>query len=173
MRGLSLSLRWGLLAFGAWLSAGMIALPAQAQVQDGEVLAVVVPADAGVDVLDLAEVAQIFRRKKTLWPGGARIVPVNLPADHPLRIRFSRVVLQQSPRAMEDYWNQQYFQGVLPPHVLASEQAVQRFVAGTTHAIGYLPYCGLGASLRAALRIDAQGRVLRADESVKCPAPPP
>lgn len=143
---------------------------ALASAQDGVVLAVVVPAQAQVEALGLAEVAQIFRRKKTLWDGGARIVPVNLPADHPLRRRFSRVVLRQSPEQQAEYWNQQYFQGVLPPHVLASEQAVLRFLIETPNAIGYLPYCGLGESLRVVLRIDDEGRVLDADERVECAA---
>lgn len=169
MRSPSLAGAWVVLIAGLWLSAAFTEVRAQGQ----DVLAVVIPVNAEVDALEIAEVAQIFRRKRTLWPGGARIVPVNLPADHPLRLRFSGAVLRQSPQAMEDYWNQQYFQGVLPPHVLASEQAVQRFVAGTSHAIGYLPYCGLDPTLRAVLRIDAQGRVLEADETVDCGAPAP
>ena len=102
--------RWGLLTGAVCLSAMTLDLRAQ----DTTVLAVVVPAGAEPEALEIAEVAQIFRRKKTLWSSGARIVPVNLPADHPLRLRFSRAVLRQSPQAMEDYWNQQYFQGVLP-----------------------------------------------------------
>lgn len=156
--------RWGLLTGAVCLSAMTLDLCAQ----DTTVLAVVVPAGAEPEALEIAEVAQIFRRKKTLWSSGARIVPVNLPADHPLRLRFSRAVLRQSPQAMEDYWNQQYFQGVLPPHVLASERAVERFVIETANAVGYLPYCGLDPRLRAVIRIDAQGRVLDPDEPVAC-----
>lgn len=152
----------------AVLCACGLSLSAAAPAQDGVVLAVVVPAQAPLERLGVAEVAQIFRRKKTLWERGARIVPVNLPADHPLRLRFSRVLLRQSPEQQAEFWNQQYFQGVLPPHVLASEQAVSRFLADTPNAIGYLPFCGLDSSLRAVLRVDDSGRVLAENESVDC-----
>jgi DNA-binding transcriptional LysR family regulator len=74
---------------------------------------------------------------------------------------------------MEDYWNQQYFQGVLPPHVLASEAAMQRFVAQTPQAIGYLPYCQVDAQLRVVLLIGSGGRVLPESEQPVCSSQPP
>jgi hypothetical protein len=35
----------------------------------------------------------------------------------------------------------QYFQGITPPHVLSSEEAMLRFVASTAGAIGYALPC--------------------------------
>lgn len=83
-------------------------------------------------------IALMFRRKQTLWPNGQRVQAVNLPVQHPLRRWFSATVLGQTPEQMEDYWREMYFNGVLPPHVVASEAAVELFVAGTPGAIGYL-----------------------------------
>ena len=86
-------------------------------------------------------VAQIFRRKQNYWANGARVQPVNLPPQHPLRRGFSQAVLGHLPEGMEDYWREMYFHGVLPPHVLASEEAVLLFVASTPGAIGYVASC--------------------------------
>ena len=86
-------------------------------------------------------VALIFRRKQTYWENGTRIQPVNLPPAHPLRRAFSRTLLGHAPEALEDYWREMYFHGVLPPHVLASEEAVILFVRSTPGAIGYVSAC--------------------------------
>ena len=86
-------------------------------------------------------VSLIFRRKQNYWEDGTRIQPVNLPPSHPLRRAFSLSILGNLPEQMEDYWREMYFHGVLPPHVLASEEAVILFVASTPGAIGYVSTC--------------------------------
>lgn len=83
----------------------------------------------------------IFRRKQNHWENGTRIQPVNLPPNHPLRRAFSQAILGHPPEAMEAYWREMYFHGVLPPHVLASEEAVIIFVSSTPGAIGYVSTC--------------------------------
>jgi hypothetical protein len=119
-------------------------------------IAVVVPAAVG-DRLDGRALSLIFRRRQLYAEDGGRWQPVNLPADHALRRRFSHAVLGASPEALEDYWNQQYFQGLLPPHVLGSEHAVLRFVVATPYAIGYVSACLPQAGLRTVLMIDPDG----------------
>ncbi len=132
------------------------------------VIAVITPAQRGPMSLDVDDVSLIYKRRKLLWPDGRRIEPVNLPADHPLRRRFTEAVLRLTPEAMEGYWNEQYFHGMRPPHVLASEAAVLRFVAGTRNAIGYLPYCSMDERVRAVMLVDADGRVLPPGTPVDC-----
>lgn len=158
-----------ILGCGIWACAA--AARADDAVPPAAPIAVIVPAALGEAALDADVLAQIYRRKKLLWDDGARVVPVNLPADSPLRRQFSRAVLRQSPEALEDYWNQQYFQGVLPPHVLASEAAVLRFVAETEHAIGYLSACAVDVRVRVLMIIDVQGRIKGPDTPVECPPP--
>ena len=85
--------------------------------------------------------ALMFRRKQNFWDNGIRVQAVNLPAAHPLRRSFSLAILGQAPESMEDYWREMYFNGVLPPHVLASEEAVMLFVSSTPGAIGYVSTC--------------------------------
>ena len=132
------------------------------------VIAVIVPAQRAGVSLNADDVSLVYKRKKLLWPDGRRIEPVNLPADNPLRRRFSDSVLRLTPDSMEAYWNEQYFHGVRPPHVLASETAVLRFVAGTRNAIGYLPYCSMDERVRAVMLVGADGRLLPPDAPVDC-----
>lgn len=86
-------------------------------------------------------ISLIFKRKQKYWGNGTRVQPVNLPASHPLRRVFSQSLLGQLPAEMEDYWREMYFHGVLPPHVLESEEAVILFVGSTPGAIGYVSTC--------------------------------
>lgn len=116
--------------------------PAPAAMLAAEPALIVIGASGSVDGrLGRAALARIFLRKQTLWSGGARVQPVNLPASHSARIAFSQAVLGDPPDAFEDFWRDQYFHGVLPPHVVASEDAVVRFVASTPGAIGYVSTC--------------------------------
>lgn len=108
----------------------------------GTAIAVVVGrGQAAMTPLSPALVAGIFARKRQLWRDRSPIVPVNLPASNPLRRSFSRWIFDRTPEQMQDYWNDQYFHGVVPPPVLASEEAVLRFVAATPGAIGYVSAC--------------------------------
>jgi len=154
-----------------WLLLGAAAAtPVYAEPADAApvIIAVVVSADRVDESLDLDDVELIFKRKRQFWGDGQRIQPVNLPPEHPLRRRFTRNVLHLSPELQQDYWNEQYFQGVRPPHMLRSEGAVVRFLLETAGAIGYLPYCGLDPRLHAVLLITADGRSLNAAQRPSC-----
>ncbi len=103
--------------------------------------AVIAASGAGTAALSRESLALIYRRRQLFWANGTRIQPANLPADEPLRREFSRCVLGQSPEQTEDYWREAYFHGVLPPHVVASEQAMLLFVESTPGAIAYVSAC--------------------------------
>jgi hypothetical protein len=124
-------------------NAALRSPPVRAQGDDEASIAVVVAAGASAQAAPLSSalVANIFRRKRQFWDDQMRIVAVNLPALHPLRRRFSQLIFGRSPEDMQSYWNDQYFHGVLPPAVLASEEAVIRFVADTPGAVGYVWAC--------------------------------
>jgi len=103
--------------------------------------AVIAAAGVAEQRLTRESISLIFKRKQTYWENGIRIQPVNLPPAHPLRRAFSQSMLGQLPEAMGDYWREMYFHGVLPPHVLASEEAVILFVSSTPGALGYVSTC--------------------------------
>jgi len=123
------------------LACAAMAVPAgTARAADGR-LAVIISANAApTGGLSLEELGQIYRRKQQFL-GSARVQPINLPAQHPLRRFFSQQVLHKTPEDLEDYWRDQYFNGVSPPFVLASEEAMIRFVASTPGAVGYVSLC--------------------------------
>jgi ABC-type phosphate transport system substrate-binding protein len=90
------------------------------------------------DQLSLETIRLIFKRRLEIDAEGNHWVPVNLPAQDPIRQAFSEAVFTQLPQDMDDYWNQQYFLGITPPQVLASEEAVIRFIEATPGSIGYI-----------------------------------
>src|SRR6266446_10495596 len=105
------------------------------------------------DELSLADLAQVYLRRKRFWDDGTPIVPLNLPAGTPLRVAFSRAVLQRSETNLADYWNRQYFYGVLPPATLASTAAVLRYVAADPNAVGYVPLSEVDDSVTVVLHL--------------------
>lgn len=122
-----------------------------------EVLAVIVPPSHQSETLSREDLALIFRRQKTFWPDGRRIQPVNLPPDSAERGLFSRAVFERETQALDDYWRQRYFQGVRPPYVVASTEAMLRFVAETANAIGYVNACAVDARVVVAAVLDERG----------------
>ncbi|MEY4767848.1 MAG: hypothetical protein RL637_487 [Pseudomonadota bacterium] len=93
--------------------------------------------------LSFKELQNIFRRKVLVNANGQAWIPLNLTANHVLRIAFAQKLFDQPPEAMENYWNELYFQGIMPPYVVDSEEAMLRFVSNTPGAIGYVLPCHL------------------------------
>jgi hypothetical protein len=116
----------------------------------GEGLVVVVHPEREASV-DLAELSQIYLRKRRFWSDGAAILPINREAGSDIRSVFERAVFGAEQRRLPVYWNREYFRGVLPPPTLASGAAVKRFVAGERRAIGYLRSSEVDGSVRAVL----------------------
>ena len=103
--------------------------------------------------ISMKRLENIFLRKTLLSDSGLRWIPLNLEPDHPVRIAFSDHLYKRSSKELESYWNEQYFQGVTPPYVVASEEAMLRFVNTTPGAIGYILPCHLDNRVQVILRI--------------------
>lgn len=91
--------------------------------------------------LDKPALRDIFLKRIVIDKAGKALVPLNLPPEHPARAAFSKVLLGKAPDALQRYWNERYFQGVSPPYVLGSQEAMLRFVAETPGALGYVASC--------------------------------
>ena len=102
-------------------------------------LAVIVGKESPVHTLTLDVVRDVYLRRRRLWPDGTRVMPVNLPADSPDRRRFSQSVLGRLPSELVDYWNRLYFDGIRPPLVLRTPEAVLAYLAAEPAAVGYVP----------------------------------
>ena len=91
------------------------------------------------DQLDPTFVADAFLKKKTRWPDGEVIHPVDQRRDSAVRRAFSRDVLKRSVDAVRSYWQQRIFSGRdVPPPEVDSDVAVLRFVRDNPGAIGYV-----------------------------------
>ena len=150
MRAIASALAFGA-AFALGVSATVVAATPEA------FIAIVVGKNHSEKRMRLGDLALIFRRKQLFWKDGTKVNPVNLPATNPLRQLFSRSVLGASPEDLEKYWNDMYFHGVSPPFVLASDEAVLRFVAQTPGAIGYVSYCSVDARASVLLIVSQSG----------------
>jgi ABC-type phosphate transport system substrate-binding protein len=126
-----------------------------------QVIAIIIPNNQDIKELKLApdNLNLIYWRKQLYWPKGLPIKPVNLRSEHPLRLQFSQTILGSAPEAQVDYWNGQYFNGILPPYSVKSEEAVLRYVSQTKGAIGYVNACLVDARVKAVLWITANNKL--------------
>jgi hypothetical protein len=103
--------------------------------------------------LTVRQLARTFRKQLLVGRDGQRLHPVNLPPEHPLRIAISRKLFGRDPVAMARYWSEQYFNGVSPPHVVDSQEAMMRFIATTPGAIGYIVECRVDDRVKVLLKL--------------------
>ena len=140
------ALAWAGAALGALGTLAVLAAmvgspPADALGSEPAIAVVVGKGITPVSSLSPTLIEGIYARKRRLWDDRSPILAVNLPAAHPLRRRFSLWIFRRTPEEMQHYWSDEYFQGVVPPPVLGSEEAVLRFVSATPGAIGYVSAC--------------------------------
>lgn len=117
-------------------------------------IAVIMAPETVMQKVSRGDLPLIFKYKRRFWPDGRRIQAVNLSPSNPVRRAFSQEVFGRSPEELDEYWRDMYFHGVLPPYVLASEEAVIRFVATTPGAIGYVSRCAVDSRVTVVLRLD-------------------
>jgi hypothetical protein len=103
-----------------------------------ESIGVVVGTKSEIADVTLDTLRELYLRRRRVWPDGSRVIPVNLPADSDTRQRFSKRVLGRLPQDLSSYWNRLYFDGIQPPLVLRTGEAVCAYVAVEPKAIGYV-----------------------------------
>ena len=121
-------------------------------------VAVVVGVSSHVTSIDADTLRDLFLRRRLLLEDGAKAVPINLPVGDALRERFSILVLGRKPAELSAYWDRLYFDGVRPPIVLPSAEAVRRYLQIDPHAIGYLAPEAVDATLRVLVVFPAGGQ---------------
>ena len=149
----------------------LFACVAHSRAEETQPIAVVVSSNAELDAskrMVAEDLSLIYWRKMQYWQGGVHIHPVNLHAEHPLRLRFSKKVLGNLPAEQSNYWNGLYFHGTNPPYSVQSEEAVLRYVATTKGAIGYVSACSVDARVKVIFWIDDKGLSTSAPEKLNC-----
>ena len=130
----------------------MLMLAAVSIGQAADILVITQPKTTFKD-MSSKRLENIFLKKLLLNDAGTRWIPVNLSPEHPLRLAFSQGVFKKRPEALETYWNEQYFQGITPPYVVASEEAMLRFISSTPGAIGYISSCHLDERVQVVFKL--------------------
>ncbi len=102
-------------------------------------VAIVVGVQSAIDAVTVDTLRELYLCRRRLWPSGERVVPVNLPADDDVRARFSQRVLGRRPTELQGHWRRLAFEGIRPPLVLQTPEAVCAYVAAEPSAIGYVP----------------------------------
>ncbi len=115
-------------------------LPAWTLAAEPAIAVIVGPAAPAIGY-DHRTLRDVFLKRIVVDHAGAAVAPLNLPAADPLRQAFSYALWGQSPEAKQHYWNERYFNGITPPYVVRSQEAMLRFVAETPGAIGYVAAC--------------------------------
>jgi ABC-type phosphate transport system substrate-binding protein len=120
-----------------WFLALALALVAEAaSAQDFKVI---VNASNSVSSLTVDAAAQYFLKKKTTWPGGQPVQPVDLTDESAARRAFTKAVLKKDVAAVKSYWQTQIFSGrAVPPPEKSSDAAVLAYVEANPGAIGYV-----------------------------------
>lgn len=130
--------RWTSLAWGLAATLGATSL-VRGDPRAAPALVVVVGKTSAIATVDTDVLRDVYLRRRRLWADGRRAIPVNLPADSPYRLAFSRRVLGRLPTELVEYWNRLYFDGIRPPLVLRSPAAACAYVATEPAALAYLP----------------------------------
>ncbi len=120
---------------------------------------VIVAKNSPVAKLTRQQLENIYRKKTILNPNNKRWIPLNLLIDDQLRQAFSKKIFNQHPEEMESFWNIQYFNGITPPYVVSSNEAVLRFVSSTPNAIGYIYNCYLDKRVRVLIRLNFRNKL--------------
>ena len=120
-------------------------------------LYVIVGRDSPVKRISKGQLARIYLKKTLIDNRGLPWTPLNLEVAHPIRRAFSKELFKKFPEEMEGYWNIQYFEGVSPPYVVGSEEAMISFVTSTPGAIGYIAPCQMNSSVKVVLTLKVHG----------------
>lgn len=85
------------------------------------------------------QTSQIFLRKVSVWDNRQPVLPVDQPADSPVRRAFTKQVHRRTIASVQTYWQQQTFagRGVAPPE-RSSDADVLSYIRQFHNGIGYV-----------------------------------
>lgn len=121
-----------------WLAVALVLTFTPVSAAAGAFQVVVNPSNPAASV-PAAQLSRMFLKKLPKWDHGAAVVPVDQPAETPVRAEFSKGVHGKPVAAVVAYWQQQIFAGRdVPPAEKAGDEAVLAFVRANPGAVGYV-----------------------------------
>jgi ABC-type phosphate transport system substrate-binding protein len=110
---------------------------------------VIVAANAPVNGLSAAQVADIFLSKSGTFPDGAVVVPIDQADGSAIRTEFYTKAIGKTPELLKAYWSKMIFTGQgEPPRELADSEKIKKLVANNPHYIGYIDRSSVDASVK-------------------------
>lgn len=95
--------------------------------------------DVQTHILGVNSLRAMIAKRQHGWPDGQAVHVFVLPDDHPVHIRFAKVVLGVFPHQLRLAWDRQVFSGTAQaPTRVTSEREMLERVATTPGAIGYV-----------------------------------
>jgi len=91
------------------------------------------------DSITRAELTRMFLKQQTVWPDGARCIPIDQRGDSAIRSAFSKLVLRRSVYEVKRYWMQETMTGdAKPPVSLESAATVKKYVQRLAGSVAYI-----------------------------------
>jgi ABC-type phosphate transport system substrate-binding protein len=120
------------------IAAGLLAaLPLMARSQERVV--VIVNAANPVSAFSRDEASKLFLRKRTKWPNGQRVQPMDQVESSPVRRRFSDAIHRMDVWSVKSFWQESVFSGRGdPPPERAYDMDVIAFVKAHPDGLGYV-----------------------------------
>jgi ABC-type phosphate transport system substrate-binding protein len=117
----------------------LLAVARPAASEDARFQVVVHPSNPATSIAR-RELSDLFLKKRTHWPDGTTVQPVEPPEKSLTRAYFlSDVMNGRSALALKTFWQKRVFSGRdTPPLEKASDEEVVAFVKGNPGAIGYV-----------------------------------
>ncbi len=126
------------------MAALIFARPASAE------MVVIVNKDNPLAAISKAEIEMIYLGKKKHFEDGLPAVPVDLPADSPLRREFFTHVLGKAEESYRLYWLRMIFSGKgQPPLTVGGEDEAVRFVSRNKGGIAFVDSGGVVPGVKA------------------------
>jgi ABC-type phosphate transport system substrate-binding protein len=138
------------------------------QAANSTVIAIIVNQNNPIKNMDEGELSLIYLSKKLYFSNGRRIAAINLPAHSPLRKDFSSFLFGNLPESQSAYWNEAYYHGIKPPHVVGSQESALKFIEITPNGIAYIDACLLTENVKAIAYIDKNKHALVLETEIDC-----
>jgi ABC-type phosphate transport system substrate-binding protein len=121
------------------LAAAALALGFAAPALAEEAFKVIAHPEVAVEAIARTQLSDIFLKRATTWPGGAKVVPVDLGADTKAFEAFCQGIHGKPGSLIRSFWKRVAATGRdTPPAVRGSDDDVTAFVRSTPGAVGYV-----------------------------------
>lgn len=99
--------------------------------------------------LDKIDIEQIFLGKKSVFPDGARAVPIDQNEDSAVRAAFNDKVLGKTSGQLKAYWSRLIFTGKgTPPKESGTDADIVKLVADNPNLVGYVSASAVNGSVK-------------------------